>query len=67
MFLLVILHVTTMTTHPTFLQHEAEASYTMNAKIIAQQLGKDTKKHAVEDLQSGKTKRHKGTLLDKTF
>ncbi|KAL5259946.1 hypothetical protein ACHWQZ_G010160 [Mnemiopsis leidyi] len=48
-------------------KHEAEASYTMNAKIIAQQLGKDTKKHAVEDLQSGKTKRHKGTLLDKTF
>lgn len=47
-------------------KHEAEASYTMNAKIIAQQLSQNKKKHASEP-PSGQTKRHKGTLLDKSF
>lgn len=48
-------------------KHEAEASYTMNAKIIAQQLAKDSKTNQGGDINSKSNKRHKGTLLDKSF
>ena len=48
-------------------KHEAEASYTMNAKIIAQQLGRDSKKHPIDEPPKTKIKRHKGTLLDESY
>ena len=50
-------------------QHEAEASYAMNAKLIEQQLSKDrpvaVKRTPVE--KEGDKKRQKGTLLDQSY
>jgi len=50
-------------------RHEAEASYTMNAKLIEQQLSKDRPvavKRTTVDKETGK-KRQKGTLLDQSY
>ena len=59
------LHFTNL--HPP--QHEAEASYAMNAKLIEQQLSKDrpvaVKRTPVE--KEGDKKRQKGTLLDQSY
>ena len=48
-------------------KHEAEASYTMNAKIIRQQLDKDRKRGSTAVEQGECSKRHKGTLLDRSL
>lgn len=49
-------------------RHEAEASYQMNARIIAQQLARDKKPNPnSKEHTEHKSKRHKGTLLDESF